>query len=114
MEEIKKGGLVIGLGASTKGNVLLQLLGIGKDLLPYISERNQEKVGLRTLGTDIEIISESDARKLNPSTMLVIPWNFKNEIISREKEYVNNGGKLLFLMPYPHYITKNGETKLKS
>ncbi len=114
LNEIKNDGLVIALGASTKGNVLLQLLDIGKDLLPYISERNQEKVGLRTLGTDIEIISEDEARKLNPSAMLVIPWNFKNEIVSRENEYIEKGGKLLFLMPYPHYLTKNGETKLKN
>jgi hypothetical protein len=114
LNEIKSGGLVIALGASTKGNVLLQLLDIGKELLPYISERNQEKVGLKTLGTDIEIISEEEARNLKPSAMLVIPWNFKNEIISRENEYLENGGKLLFLMPYPYYVTKNGETKLKN
>jgi len=85
---------------------------IGKELLPYISERNKEKVGLRTLGTDIEIISEEEARKQNPSAMLVIPWNFKEEIVNREQQYIKNGGKLLFIMPYPYYIDKNGETKL--
>ena len=105
-------GLVIGLGASTKGNVLLQLCGIDKKILPYISERNLFKVGLRTLGTDIELISEEEARKLQPDCMFVIPWNFKNEIIEREKEYIVKGGKLLFIMPYPYIIDKNGETKL--
>lgn len=105
-------GLVIGLGASTKGNVLLQLCGIDKKLLPYISERNPFKVGLRTLGTNIELISEDQARKLQPDCMFVIPWNFKNEIINREKEYIRKGGKLLFIMPYPYVIDKNGETRL--
>ena len=113
LNEINSGGLVIGLGASTKGNVLLQICGITKQLLPYISDRNKEKVGLRTLGTDIEIISEEKAHELNPSSMLVIPWNFKEEILKREKYYIENGGKLLFLMPYPNYITSNGETKLE-
>ena len=113
LNEINSGGLVIGLGASTKGNVLLQICGITKQLLPYISDRNKEKVGLRTLGTDIEIISEEKAHELNPSSMLVIPWNFKEEILKREKHYIENGGKLLFLMPYPNYITSNGETKLE-
>ena len=112
LKELRSGGTVIGLGASTKGNVLLQICGIDKRLLPYLSDRNKEKVGLRTLGTDIEIISEDKAHELNPSCIIVIPWNFKEEILEREKDYVRNGGKMLFLMPYPHYITKDGETKL--
>ena len=112
LNELSGGGTVIGLGASTKGNVLLQICGIDKELLPYVSDRNKEKVGLRTLGTDIEIISEEKAHELNPSCVIVIPWNFKEEILEREKDYISNGGKMLFLMPYPHYITKDGETKL--
>jgi len=63
-KEISAGSIVLGLGASTKGNVLLQLFGITKEMLPYISERNPDKVGLKTLGTDIELISEEKARKL--------------------------------------------------
>jgi len=113
VNEIENGGTVIGLGASTKGNVLLQICGIGKDLLPYISDRNKEKVGLRTLGTDIEIISEEKAREINPSAMLVIPWNFKEEVLSREKDYIQNGGKMLFLMPRPYFVDKNGEHYLE-
>ena len=113
VNEIKNGGTVIGLGASTKGNVLLQICRIGKDLLPYISDRNKEKVGLRTLGTDIEIISEEKARKINPSAMLVIPWNFKEEILSREQNFIQNGGKMLFLMPKPYIVDNNGEYYLE-
>ena len=110
--ELNNGNTVLGLGASTKGNMLLQLFGIGKETIPYISERNPEKVGLKTLGTDIELISEESARSLNPSYMLVLPWYFKNEIVLREQEYIENGGKLLFPMPYPHVVHKDGETKL--
>ena len=113
MNELENGRLVIGLGASTKGNVLLQICGIDKNLLPFISERNKDKVGLRTLGTDIEIISEEKAREINPSAMLVIPWNFKEEILSREKNYIQNGGKMLFLMPHPYYVDKFGEHEIQ-
>ena len=113
VNEIKNGGTVIGLGASTKGNVLLQICRIGKDLLPYISDRNKDKVGLHTLGTDIEIISEEKARKINPSAMLVIPWNFKEEILSREQNFIQNGGKMLFLMPKPYIVDNNGEYYLE-
>lgn len=111
-ETREKKGRIIGLGASTKGNVLLQYFGIGKKLLPFISERNPEKVGLRTLGTDIELISEEKARSLKPSLMPVLIWFFKGEILKRERDYLNSGGKLLFPMPYPHVVTKDGEYKL--
>jgi C-methyltransferase C-terminal domain/Methyltransferase domain len=110
--ERSRGGKVFGLGASTKGNVLLQFFGITKQKMPFISERNPDKVGLRTLGTDFELISEERARELRPSCMLVLPWYFKNEIVTREQEYLRQGGKLLFPMPYAHVVTKDGETRL--
>ena len=103
---------MFGLGASTKGNVLLQFFGITKEKMPYISERNPDKVGLRTLGTDFELISEERARELRPSSMLVLPWYFKKEIVAREGDYLRQGGKLLFPMPYAHVVTKDGEAKL--
>ena len=111
-KEIKAGKNVIGLGASTKGNVLLQLFGINKKMLPYISEIQKVKIGLRTLGTDIELISDEAANKLNPSTKLVLPWYFKKEIVKREKPYLMQGGALLFPMPYAHVVTRKGEVNL--
>lgn len=111
-DNIRRGKPVIGLGASTKGNVLLQFFGIDKNLMPYISERNPDKVSLRTLGTDFELISEEKARSLRPAYMLVLPWYFKKEIVEREQEYLQSGGGLLFPMPYPHIVTKDGEIKL--
>jgi len=111
-QEEASGHRVIGLGASTKGNVLLQFFGLDKTLLPSISERNPEKVGLRTLGTDIELISEEQARALQPSCMLVLIWFFKEELLKRERAYLQNGGKLLFPMPYCHVVTRDGEVRL--
>lgn len=108
----KRGEVVLGLGASTKGNVLLQFFGITKETVPAISERNPDKVGLRTLGTDIELISESEARTKKPGCMLVLPWYFKEEIVKREQEYIEQGGELVFPMPYPHRVTKDGEKRL--
>ncbi|MDO8430330.1 MAG: methyltransferase domain-containing protein [bacterium] len=112
LNEIKNGSLMIGLGSSNKGNTLLEFFDIDKKLLPYIGDRNPEKFGLRTVGTDIELISEEDARKLNPSCMLVLIWFFKDEVLKREKEYLEKGGKLLFPMPYPYFVTKDGEKKI--
>jgi hypothetical protein len=111
-QEAARGKTVIGLGASTKGNVLLQFFGITKERMPYISERNPEKVGLRTLGTDFELISEERARELDPGCMLVLIWFFKQELLRREQPYLERGGKLLFPMPYCHVISKEGERAL--
>ncbi len=109
---IQSNNKVFALGASTKGNILLQHFGLDKSKIPFISERNTEKVGLKCLGSDIELISEEDARLKKPKAFLVLPWNFKAEIVKREKEYLERGGILMFPMPYPHIVKKNGEKKL--
>lgn len=107
--ENANGGYVVGLGASTKGNVLLQFFGLTKKLIPVISEINKSKIGLRTLGTDIPLVSDEEMHKLNPTMKLVLPWYFKKEIINRESNFIENGGKLFFPMPYPHIVSKSGE-----
>jgi hypothetical protein len=86
-------------GASTKGNVLLQYCRINKNLVEYAAERNPDKFGRFTPGTFIPIISEKVSRKMKPNYYLVMPWHFKNEIMKREKEFMKNGGKLIFPLP---------------
>jgi len=110
--EIGKGNVVLGLGASTKGNILLQYFGLDNKKIPAISEKQKSKAGLKTLGSDIDLISEEEAYLKNPSCMLVLPWYFKDEIVAREAGYIQNGGILLFPMPYAHLVTKNGEILL--
>jgi len=110
--EVENNGYVVGLGASTKGNVLLQFFGLTKEYIPYISEINLEKIGLRTLGSDIPLVSDSKINEMNPSMKLVLPWYFKREIIARESEYLFAGGKLFFPMPYPHIVSNSGEVEI--
>lgn len=85
-------------GASTKGNCLLQYANITQQKIKYAVERNLSKVGKMTL-TGIEIVSEETMRKNPPAFLLVLPWHFHDEIIEREKEYLNNGGQLIFPLP---------------
>lgn len=99
INEIKKIGPVYGYGASTKGNVLIQYLNFTKKDLPYILERDQNKYGLETPGSKIPIISEFEGKNLNPAGLVVFPWHFRTEIIEREKEFLSNGGKLIFPLP---------------
>lgn len=95
----KEGKKVIGYGASTKGNVTLQYCGITPDMLPYIAEVNEYKFGRTTPGTKIPLISEQEARAMNPDYFFVLPWHFKKSILAREQEFLNNGGHFVFPLP---------------
>jgi hypothetical protein len=90
---------VLGYGASTKGNVILQFCGFTADDLPYIAEVNQDKFGCFTPGTKIPIISETEARAMKPDYLLVMPWHFRENLLQREQAYLRSGGKMIFPLP---------------
>jgi hypothetical protein len=90
------GKKILGYGASTKGNVLLQFCGFTRDDILAIAEVNEEKFGRLTPGTHIPIISEKEAKAMKPDYFLVLPWHFKNNILKREQDFLNSGGKFIF------------------
>jgi hypothetical protein len=90
---------ILGYGASTKGNVILQYCGIGSDLVPYFAEVNPDKFGAFTPGSLIPIISEDDARRMNPDLFLAMPWHFRANLLEREKSFLANGGRMIFPLP---------------
>ena len=94
-------------GASTKGNTILQWCDIDKDLVDYAAERNPDKYGARTLGTDIPIISEAESRAMKPDYYLVLPWHFKAEFVERERETLMNGTSFIFPLPVMDIFTKD-------
>jgi len=96
-------------GASTKGNCLLQYGNIKESDMKYAVERNLDKVGKMT-STGIEIISEDTMRQNPPEYLLVLPWHFKDEIISRESDFLNKGGQLIF--PFPNFEIVGNKQKL--
>lgn len=95
----KKRKKILGYGASTKGNVILQYCNITKKDIPFIGDVNEYKYGRYTPGTKIPIISEKEAKDMNPDYFMVLPWHFKKNIIEREKKYLKNGGHLFFPLP---------------
>ncbi len=88
-----------GYGASTKGNVLLQYFGIGKEFIDYIADRNPRKFNYYTPGTKIKIISEKVSRNIKPNFYLVLPWHFRKEILHREKKLIKKGSRFIFPLP---------------
>jgi SAM-dependent methyltransferase len=93
-------------GASTKGNTILQWCNIDHRIIDYAAERNPDKYGAKTLGTDIPIISEEESRAMNPDYYLVLPWHFKEEFLAREKEMVEKGTGFIFPLPEVYVVKK--------
>ena len=105
-EEKSNGKTIYGYGASTKGNTLLQFYGLDSTLITAIAERNPDKYGKRTVGTNIPIVSEDEMRKAKPDYLLVLPWHFISEFKNREREYLAGGGK--FIVPLPKFEVISG------
>jgi hypothetical protein len=96
---IAQGASILGYGASTKGNVILQFCGLTEREIPAIAEVNPDKFGAFTPGTKIPIISEADAHARTPDYLLVMPWHFKANLVEREAPFLQRGGKMIFPLP---------------
>ena len=97
LRELKsKGKKVAGLGASTKGNVLLQYYNLDDKLIPVIGEVNEDKIGKYTPGSNIPIISEDLLLSDDYTHLLVLPWHFRQFFTSSNKF---SGKKLIFPLP---------------
>lgn len=99
-------------GASTRGNTILQYCGISKEHVVAAAERNPEKWGKVIASSGIPIVSEQEARDTHPDYFLCLPWFFASEFIEREREYLDRGGSLIFPLPHPCVVTKDGITYL--
>jgi SAM-dependent methyltransferase len=93
------GARLIGYGASTKGNVLLQFCGFTSEDIEAIAEVNSDKFGRVTPGSCVPIISEEEMRARKPDYLIVFPWHFRDGIIRREEAYLQDGGRLIFPLP---------------
>ena len=86
-------------GASTKGNTLLQFCNIDSTIVDMAAERNPQKWGAKTVGTNIPIVSEAESRAERPDYYLVLPWHFRQEFVERERETMEAGTQFIFPLP---------------
>ena len=106
---------IMGYGASTKGNIVLNHLKLTEKNLSFICDANPFKFNRYTPGSNIKIISKKEMRKRNPKYLLVLIWSFRSEVIKQEINYLKRGGKLVFHLPILHIIDKSNYKKyLKS
>lgn len=102
---LKNSGFSIwAIGASTKGNVLLQYCGLTNLDIDGIADVNPYKFGRVTPGSRIPISSEAQMLEAKPDFAIVLPWHFKSTIIQRSSSYLASGGKLIFPLPLITFI----------
>lgn len=90
---------IAGLGASARGNILMNYFGINDKILDYIVDSTPYKQGLFTPGHHIPIYPESKILEDKPDYILLLAWNFKDEILKKQEKYRQEGGKFILIVP---------------
>ena len=96
---VAEGKTVMGLGASTKGNVLVLTTPVTDDLMSQVGDVNPYKFGRCLPGSHIPIVSEADVLAQNPDYLLVLPWHFRETFMTTLSGYLAGGGRLIFPLP---------------
>lgn len=98
------GKTVVGYGAPAKGNTLLNYCDIGTDLLPYTVDKSPLKVGLFTPGMHLPVLETATLLERQPDYVLILAWNFAEEIMAQQSEFVARGGQFILPLPVPRIL----------
>jgi novobiocin biosynthesis protein NovU/D-mycarose 3-C-methyltransferase len=99
-----RGKTIAGYGAPAKGNTLLAYCGIGPELLPYTVDKSPLKVGLLTPGAHIPVLPVAALLERQPDYVLILAWNFADEIVRQQAEYARRGGRFIVPIPRPRIL----------
>ena len=99
--ELAAGKRIHAMGASTKGNTLLQYFGLSNAEITVAAEVNRAKLGLRMGGSDVPIVSQQESLDAAPDYYLVLPWHFINFFLAKQADYLSKGGALITPLPIP-------------
>jgi SAM-dependent methyltransferase len=95
---------IVGYGAAAKGTIMLNYVGIGQETLDFVADRNTHKQGRFIPGVRLPIASPERVLAEQPDYVLILPWNFKDEIMAQQAEYRRRGGKFIVPVPRPIII----------
>ncbi|HJS89094.1 MAG TPA: class I SAM-dependent methyltransferase [Steroidobacteraceae bacterium] len=102
LQGLKRGGArIAGYGAAAKGTIMLNFCGIGRELLDWVADRNVHKQGRYIPGVRLPIVEPAQIIAQQPDYLLILPWNFKQEIMQQQAEYRRRGGRFIVPVPQP-------------
>jgi predicted TPR repeat methyltransferase len=100
LADLRAGGArIAGYGAPAKGNTLLGYLGLGPEVICYIADRSPLKQGRLTPGTHIPVVPPERLLEDRPDYVLLLAWNFEEEVLAQQAAYRAAGGR--FIIPVP-------------
>jgi hypothetical protein len=105
LRELRAGGArIAAYGAAAKGGTLLNAVGIGADLVDYVVDRNVHKQGLCMPGVHLPIRAPEVLVEDRPDYLLLLAWNFKDEILRQQDAYRRTGGRFIAPVPRPEVL----------
>jgi hypothetical protein len=100
----RKGQSIVGYGAPAKGNTLLNYCGITPRHVAYTVDRSPLKVGRYTPGAHLPVLETATLLERQPDYVLILAWNFAEEILRQQAEYRRRGGRFIIPIPTPQVI----------
>jgi hypothetical protein len=95
------GSKIAAYGASAKGSTLLNYCAIGRETLDFVADRSTVKQGLYTPGTHLPIVPPETLLAKRPDQVLLLTWNFADEILAQQAVYRQHGGRFIIPVPEP-------------
>lgn len=100
----KQGARVAAYGAAAKGAILLNYCGIGPDVIDFVADRTTHKQGLFMPGRHVPVVAPSELLARKPDFVLLLTWNFAEEILEQQSEYRRRGGHFIIPIPQPTVV----------
>lgn len=99
-----EGRTIAAYGAAAKGSTLINYVGIGRELLDFVADKNVHKQGRLMPGQKVPIVAAEQIAARRPDYVLLLPWNLESEILAQEQAFRDAGGKFIIPVPTPRVV----------